>query len=340
LGIVDCPLPLKTARNDGVGGKPMIRRFVVIAALALGPAAVQAQNYPSQDVHLICAFPAGSGADIIVRFYAEKLRPIMKQIVLVENRVGALGNIATEYVARSKPDGHTIYVTGGTAITTSMYLFKNRSINAEKELQVAATINRQSTMLVVGADRPWRSVADLTADLKSRKSPGTYGHTNPNGRVMGALYKELAKFDAVEVGYRGTSDALNDLVSGQLDFALFDNLSATSLAREGRVRILGMSAPQRLQSTPDIPTMAEQGVAIGLTAWFAAMVPSTTPRPVVDQINAMFNQVTGSDDGRKFLTSIASDPWPTTPDEAKETVAREIKAWGDYVKIAKIEPQG
>ena len=241
---------------------------------------------------------------------------------------------------RSKPDGHTIYMTGGTAITTSKYLFKNQTFDAEKDLVVAATLNKQSTMLVVAPNKPWKTVGELTAYLKDRKDAGTYGHTNPNGRVMGALYKEYAKVTAVEVGYRGIAEALNDLTSGALDYAFVDNIAATSLAREGKLRILGMSMPQRLQSNPDIPTMAEQGIPIHQTSWFAAIVPSATPRPIVDQINKMYNQVTSSEEGRKYLTSIASDPWPTTPDEAKETVAKEIKDWAEYVRIAKIEPQG
>jgi tripartite-type tricarboxylate transporter receptor subunit TctC len=312
---------------------------LVFALFAAMPA--QAQQFPAQDIHLICAFPAGSGADNIVRWYGEKLRPMMGgHNVIVENRVGALGNIATEYVARSKPDGHTIYMTGGTAITTSKYLFKNQSIDAEKALTVAATLNKQSTMLVVAPAKPWKTVADLTAYLKGRKDAGTYGQTNPNARVMGALYKEYAKVQAVEVGYRGISELLNDITSGALDYAFVDNISATSLAREGKLRILGMSMPERLKSFPDIPTMAEQGIPIHQTSWFAAIVPSATPKPVVDRINRMYNDITSSDEGRKYLASIASDPWPTTPEQAKETVAREIRDWAEYVRIAKIEPQG
>jgi len=318
-----------------------MKRAAIAWCLAmLFAATAHAQNYPSQTVHFICAFPAGSGADIIVRWYAEKLRPLMGQTILVENRVGALGNLATEYVARSKPDGHTIYLTGATAITTSKYLFKNQSIDAARDLVVAASLNRQSTMLIVAANKPLNTVADLTAYLKSRKDAGTYGQTNPNARVMGALYKEYAQVDATEVGYRALAELLNDLTSGALDFAFVDNISATSLAREGKVRILGMSTPQRLQSSPDIPTMAEQGIPINLTAWFAAIVPSATPQPVINHINKLFNQVTSSDDGKKFLGGLPSDPWPTTPEEARANIEREIKAWGEYVRIAKIEPQG
>jgi len=309
--------------------------------VALGEGNAFAQAYPSQgDVHFVCAFPPGSGADVIVRWYAEKVRPLMGRNIIVENKVGALGNLATEYVARSKPDGHTIYVHGAGGIAGNMHLFKNPTIDAGKAIQMAATINKQPTMITVHASSPVKSIADLTALMRQKKDKATYGTSNPNGKVMGALYKEHEKLEVVEVVYRTASDALNDMASGALDYGVYDNVFSAAQVREGRLRILGISMPQRLQSNPEWPTMMEQGVPISLTAFFSAMVPSATPRPIVDQINKMFNQVTATDDAKKFLNSAASDPWLTTPDEAQAALLKEIKDWGDYIRIAKIEPQG
>src|SRR6478752_2387932 len=124
--------------------------FVAISSAA--PMPVTAQTYPSQDVHFICGFAAGSGADIIVRYFAEKLRPLMGRSIIVENKVGAIGNLATEYVARAKPDGLTIYVTGASGIAANMHIFKNPSVDAANALQVVATINKATMMLGVRAD--------------------------------------------------------------------------------------------------------------------------------------------------------------------------------------------
>src|SRR6185503_3123354 len=124
-----------------------------------------AQSYPSQDVHFVCAFPPGSGADVIVRWYAEKLRPIMGATILVENKVGALAFLATEYTARAKPDGHTIFVHGWSAIASANYLFKNPAIDVTKALTLAGTMNRQPHMIVVDAKSPFQSLKDLTAHL-------------------------------------------------------------------------------------------------------------------------------------------------------------------------------
>ena len=322
------------------------RREFNVGASALGaaltvPSIVRAQGaYPSQDVHFICAFPAGSGADVIVRWYGEKLRPIFGRPILVENRVGAIGNLATEYTARAKPDGYTIYVHGGSAVAANMHMFKNPSIDATKAISICATINRQPTMFCVDPSKPWKSVAEVTAYANERKEKATYATTNPLGKVMGATYKAINKLEAVEVTYRTASDSLNDLKSGAIDYAMYDNIFAASQAREGRVRILAVSTKERLQANPDIPTMTELGTPMDVTGWFAAMVPSATPRPIVDQIAKMFNEVTASDDGKKFLNSVASDPWINTPDQAQAYLMQQIKDWADYVKVAKIEPQG
>lgn len=322
------------------------RRQFNISATALGatlamPSILRAQGaYPSQDVHFICAFPAGSGADIIVRWYAEKLRPIFNRSVVVENRVGAIGNLATEYLARAKPDGYTIYVHGGSAVAANMHLFKHPSVDATKAITIAATINRQPTMFCVDPSKPWKSVADVTAYAKERKEKATYASTNPLGKVMGAIYKETNKLEAVEVVYRTAADSLNDLKSGAIDYAMYDNIFGASQSREGRVRVLAVSSNERLQANPNLPTMTELGTPMNVVGWFAAMVPTGTPRPIVEQINKMFNEVTASADGKKFLNSVASDPWTTTPDQAQAYLLEQIKDWAGYVKLAKIEPQG
>jgi tripartite-type tricarboxylate transporter receptor subunit TctC len=311
------------------------------AATLLHTPAFADDVWPAKDLHFICAFPAGSGADVIVRWYADRLRPhVNNRNIIVENKVGAIGNLATEYTARAKPDGYTIYVHGASAVAANMHLFRKPTVDAAKAITVAATINRQPTMLVVTPDKPWKNVADLTAYLRQKKEKATYATTNPVGKVMGAIYREHEKLEALEVVYRTGADSLNDFASGAVDYGLLDNIFGAGQERAGRLRILAVSTPQRLQANAEIPTMTELGIPMNLTGWFAAMVPSATPRPIVDRINKIFNQVTSTDDARKFLNNVASDPWVSTPDEAQAFLLKEIDAWGDYVRVAKIEPQG
>ena len=314
---------------------------VVLAAGALSvlPSNVGAQDYPSQDVRFVCAFPAGSGADVIVRYFAEKMRPLVRRTVLVENKPGAGGNIAAEYMVRSRPDGHTVFIHAGNTVAGNMHLIKKPPFDAAKAVQVAATINKQAFMLAVEARRPWQTVAELTAYLKEKGDKATYAVSANSGIVMGAIYKEAAGLQAVQVHYRMAQDALNDMASGKVDYALQDPVFALSQLREGRLRVLAVASAERLKSNPELPTMTESGVPMDLVGWFAAMVPSATPKPIVDQLNKWFSEVVGSQETQAFLKSYGGDPWIATPEEGQARLVKDIAAWGDYIRVARLEPQ-
>jgi tripartite-type tricarboxylate transporter receptor subunit TctC len=283
---------------------------IAVALVLAIPHIARAQTYPSQDVHFICAFAAGSGADIIVRYFSDKMRPLMGRSIIVENRVGAIGNLATEYVARSKPDGHVIYVTGASGVAANMHIFKNPSVDVGNALQIAATINKATMMLGVRADAPWKTAPELTAAMKLKGDKASYAIANPTSKVLGALYKEKAGLQSVEVGYRTGADFLNDLYGGDIDYAIPDNIQAMAQARAGRLRILAVGAASRMQSAPDLPTMTELGYPMDVRTWWAALVPAATPRPIIDQLNAWFGLVVRP--RRRRRSSPAS---PATPGE-------------------------
>jgi tripartite-type tricarboxylate transporter receptor subunit TctC len=312
--------------------------FAVAAALC--STAAGAQDYPSQDIRLVCAFPAGSGADVMVRYFAEKLRPMANRTVIVENKVGAGGNIAAEFVVKAKPDGHTIFVHTGSSVAANQSLFRKPPFDAAKDIRIAATINRQPFLLVVDAKSPYKTVADLTAAMKQKGDKASYATNNTSGRVMGALYKQAAGLSAVEVNYRAAADTLNDLAGGKLDYALHDPIFGLAQQREGRIRLLAVGSAKRFDAVADLPTMAESGIPMELTNWFAAMVPAATPKPVVDQIHRWFVQMVSTDETKAFLNKFGGDPFITTPEQAHELFMTAIREWGDYVRIAKIEPLG
>jgi tripartite-type tricarboxylate transporter receptor subunit TctC len=339
-------------RSQQRAGENMMRHFLeralrhltrataVAAALAAGPVGVRAQDYPSQDIRFICGFPAGSGADVLVRYFGEKVRAVAHRTIIVENKAGAAGNIAAVYTARSKPDGYTVYVHAASAIAANMHLFKAPPIDAAKDLQIVAGVNKQPFMVMVPASSPYQSLAELTAAMKQKGEKASYAQSNTSGKVMGELYKRVTGVQAVEVPYRTANDSLNDFASGRLDYGMMDPVFALSQARAGRLRMLAVSTAQRMQAVPELPTMREAGVpGVELLTWFAAMVPSATPRPIVDKLNAWFNEVLATDETRKFLNSFGGDPFITTPDEAQALFRQGVKDWEGYVKAAKIEPQ-
>jgi tripartite-type tricarboxylate transporter receptor subunit TctC len=320
----------------------MIMTWRMLALLAALTAAIpaQAQDYPQGDVRFVSAFPPGSGADVVVRWFAEKMKPVMNRTILVENKSGARGNIATEYVARSKPDGLTIYLHTGSSMSANMHVFKNPPVDVGKAMQVAATINRQAFMLAVHPDTPFKTVADLTAHVKKKGDKASYAVSATSGVVMCALYKELAKLEAVEVQFRMAQDSLNDMASGTIDYGCHDPQFASAQVNAGRLRILGIASAKRLKSNPGFPTMAEQGVQMDLNGWFAVFVPSATPRATVNQLNAWFNQLLKTEEAEKFLAQFASDVVISTPEEGQAMLLKDIKEWGDYIRIGKIPIEG
>lgn len=322
--------------------RAFLSQIGIAAALAIGAFAtpLQAQDYPNQLVRFISAFPPGSGADIMVRYFAEKIKPLMNQPVIVEGKVGGGGTVSIEYIAKSKPDGYTVLVHSGVSAANMMYLLKTPPIDAAKDIQMAAMINRQPFMVVVRADRPWKNIAELTAHLREKKDKASYGSSATIAKVAGEMYKQIAGLEVAEVTYRAGPDLLNDLQGGSIDFAILDPLSSLAQAREGRVRILAVTTRERLKAASDFPTMEEAGVpGMNLVGWFGAMVPSATPRPIVDKLNKWFSDIVATDETRKFLANSGGDPWTASVDEAQKFYLEEIKAWGNYVKLAKIEPQ-
>lgn len=308
--------------------------------LIAGAPAIAQDAYPTQDIHVVTGFPPGSGADVLTRYFAEKLRVLANKTVIVENKVGASGAIAIKHVALAKPDGHVIYLSAGSATAAQMHLFKTPPVDVTKAFQIAATINKQAFMIVVDAKSPHKTISDLTAAVKKKGKDASWAVAATSGIVLGEMYKAKTGIEAVEIRYKNAGDSLNDLLSGRVDYGSHDPVFALAQQREGRLRILAHSAGQRLASIPDIPTMTESGVPMDLTGWWAAHVPAATPKPVVTQINKWFNQILATQETKEFLNKFGGDPFISTPEEGQALFIKEDKAWAEYVRIAKIEPQG
>jgi tripartite-type tricarboxylate transporter receptor subunit TctC len=191
-------------------------------------------------------------------------------------------------------------------------------------------------MLTVRPEAPFKDVKELTAYLKEKGAKASYATTATSGKVMGELYKQIAGVQAVEVPYKTGPDSLNDLASGALDYAIHDPVLALSQAREGRLRILAVGSAERMQATPDIPTMGEQGYPMDQLGWWGVFVPTATPDPVVNKLNAMFEQALKTEDTKKFLNSFGGDVYTGTPAEVQALFVKTADQWKGYVEMAKI----
>jgi tripartite-type tricarboxylate transporter receptor subunit TctC len=316
---------------------PALLAGFIVASFGARTALAQ---YPTQDIHVICAFPAGSGADVLVRYFGEKLREKSGATVIVENKPGAAGNIAAEYTVRARPDGHTMHIHAGSSTAANYWLFRKPPFNPSRDLQVVATLNQQPFMVMVPVNSPYQNLRELTEAMKAKGDKASYAQSNTTGKVMGELYKISTGVTAVEIPYRTAVDSLNDFASGRLDYGMMDPQFAMAQSRAGRLRNLAVSTPKRVNAVPDIPTMTEEGVkGVELFGWFAAMVPAGTPRPIIDQLNKWFNEIEATEETKKFLNQWGGDPWITTPEDGQAQLVKDQKDWENYVKTAKIEPQ-
>jgi len=318
------------------------RRAVLALGAALAAFPATAQDYPAREIRAICNFPAGTGADVFVRYFAAKLSALAGKPVVVDNKGGALGNIGTEAAAKSKPDGYTILIVpGSSTMAAAMHTFKKLPFDPIKDFTPVTTIARLGFVIAVDAKSPIKTLADLTAHLKNKGDKSTYGVAANTGLISAELYKKVAGLRATKAQYREMGTLMNDMFAGSLDFTAGDPVWAVEQVRSGKIRALAVTSGVRMSALADVPTMKEAGYpAFGeLIAWWAVYVPAGTPEPIVKKLEAWFNQIVATEETKKFLNNLGSDPFPGNAAMLKDLLAADIVKWGEYVKLAGIQPQ-
>ena len=313
-------------------------RLFLFLALALAAPFAHSQDYPAREIRSICNFAPGSGADIIVRYYSDQLSKLAGKPVIVENKPGAQGSIASAFVAKSPPDGYTIHITpASSTLASAPHIFKQLPYDPIKDFAPVTTINSLTFVVAVDAAKPFRSIQDLINHLKQKTGHGFYATQSNSGLIAAELLKSKTGLDTVYVPFKVTGDAFTNLLSGQIDFMSVDSTWARG---QPKVRILAVTAARRSSTMPEIPTLAEAGVAgVDIAPWWGVVVPAGTPRPVIDRLAGWFNRITASDETKQFLARAALDPFPGSPEQMSALLRTEIERWGGFVKLAKIQPQ-
>jgi tripartite-type tricarboxylate transporter receptor subunit TctC len=305
-----------------------------LASLLVMPAS--SAEYPSRTITFVSAFPAGSGADVLVRHFANGIQEMTGHTIIVDNKPGAAGNIAAEYVARADPDGHTVYVHSGTATAMNYHLWHNPPIDPREQLRGIAGINNAPFYIVVGVDSPHQTIEDLIAFLKEAGDSASFSTTATSGRVLGAQFVEELDVDAVEIRYGAGAEALPDIVSLAVDFGVADMVGAMINQREGRFRVLASGGGERLSVAPDIPALAEVGLDIDQMGWWGAWVPAETPDDIVSTLNGWFQEVLATDATMSFIQSMGGDVWMATPEEVEERMMQSVDQAEYLVELANI----
>jgi tripartite-type tricarboxylate transporter receptor subunit TctC len=298
-----------------------------------------AQDFPAHPINVYVGFPPGSGADILTRFYADKMSAILKQPVIVQNKPGANGNIAAETVARSKPDGYSLLFGPSAAIAGGKFLYKNMPVDSLKDYTMVAPLNELGFMLAVSRKSPITTVTDLTAYLKANPDR-SYGTANSMGIGSALLYLNSVGAKATNVGYKTTADGMRDLEAGFLDFMLVDSVFGATQVKEERLRALAVTTTKRLPRLEEVPTMQEAGIAkYDVTGWFMVLAPAGTPKEIVDKLNAAVTEISKTDAAKAFFANLASVPLVDTPEGARQKLVDDIEQWRLIAKLGNIEPQ-
>ena len=309
--------------------------------VALSPLPAAAQEYPAREIRSICNFAAGSGADILVRYYSDRLARLAGKPVLVENKVGAQGNIATEYVARAKPDGYTIMITpASSTLAAARHIFKQLSFDPVRDFTPVTTLAKLSFAIAVDAKRPIHSIAELTEYLKKKPGDGNYATGSNTGLVAAELYKEMAGLKSTHIPYKAAPNALSDLLGGEVDFMSYDVTFLMAQARAGRVRMLALTSATRLSMLPEVPTMAESGFpGYEIDLWFGLMAPGRTPQPVQARLNAEVNKALQAPELKEKLAAQFYEPLGGTPERFAAAIRSDMERYSKAIRDAGIKPE-
>ena len=313
----------------------------VLAGIGLAVACATAvgQPYPSKPIRFVVATAAGGASDIVARTVAERMQEGLGQPIVVEAKPGANGNLAAEYVARAAPDGYTMMMgtIGVMAINVSMY--RKTPFDPLTDFTAVAPLVSFSNMLVVRPDLPVKSVKELVEYARANPGKLRYGSPGSGGSPHMAMvvFGQMNNLDLVHVPYKGAAAALNDLIGGHIDMAFSDPLVTTPQVKAGRVRALAVSGPQRLESAPDIPTVAEAGVpGFSVVGWLGIVVPAGTPRDRIAMLNAEANKALANPDVRKRLIDNGALITPGTPEDFDKLVRSEHARWKKVVTESKL----
>lgn len=321
-----------------------------LAALALaaanlllpvaGAQAPSASDYPSRPIRFIVPFPPGSGTDTSARFYAKKVSEVTGQPVTVENRPGGNGFIGVQAALGAPADGYTVFIGSNSTLAVNVALFRKLPYDPIGDFAPLCVLMRAPAVLITPPSGTYRSVAELVGAAK--RSPGkvSFGAGSAGYQLMAELFNETAGVDTLHVPYKGASEAVTAIASGQTDFAFAEITSTLELARSGRVRALAVAAEKRVATLPEVPTAMEAGLT-GYTAyaWVAAAINSRTPKPVIERLAEIFTRISASPDTREYFARLGAEPLPGGPEEMRRFQNAEIALWKRIAERAKVEQQ-
>lgn len=319
--------------------RSVLRALTLVASACVLAPTAHAQTdgpWPSRTITWVVPFTPGGSTDVIGRTISQKLADVLKQPVVVDNKPGAAGAVGAGFVAKSKPDGYTLF--GGTISTHAINasLYKNLSYDPVKDFEPITLVASLPNVLIVSPSLGVNNVAELIALLKKDPNKRTFASSGAgtSAHLAGEMLADLIGVQLTHVPYKGTPPALIDVSTGQVPF-MFDQLTAAkSLADAGKLKIIAVTTPKRVAIAPNLPTMMESGVPnFQMSSWQAVYAPKGTPKPVVQRLNAEIVKILHMPDVKEKLgTTLGMEIVGSTPEELAAHMAREIPRWAELVK--------
>ena len=311
-------------------GKPFA--IAIIAAWTLNTA-YAADPYPVKPIRMIVGFPPGGGTDLTARPVAQKMSELLGQQVIVENRPGAAGNIATEQVARAAPDGYTLLMGTIAALAINPSLYGNLRFDPETDLAPVIQVVDSTNVLALHPSVPASSVRELIALAKEKSLSAGSSGVGATGHLAIEFFNLMAGVKLVHVPYKGGAPAMSDLVGGQVHLVFATTASAIPHVKSGRIKGIAVTTAKRSALLPELPTISEAGLA-GFDAnnWYGLVVPAKTPRAIIDQLNAEVTKILNMPDVRTALFNQGLDPAPGTPEQFGAYIRAERSKWARVIK--------
>ena len=317
--------------------KILLLSFLCAFSMSSGFAQIK-DMYPTKPIRLIVGFSPGGSADSVGRALAEGLSTRLGQPVIVENKAGANGNIAADIVARSAPDGYTLYFPSiGHAVNVSLY--KNLSYDPVNDFTAIGSVFSAPNMLVVNAKSPYNTVGDVIAAAKANPGRLTFASSGSGTSVhlSAVLFEKMAKIDMIHVPYKGTGSAMPDVISGQVDMS-FPNLpSAVPQVKANNLKALGVTTAKRSAAAPGVPTIAESGLpGYDMATWYGLVAPANLPANIRNRLNKELQGILADPNFRDKLIAQGADPMPGTPEQFAAFIKSEIERWRKLIAQSQI----
>jgi tripartite-type tricarboxylate transporter receptor subunit TctC len=313
--------------------------LLTFLALAIAPFAHAQDDYPNRTVRIIVPFAPGGSTDVVARILADKLGTELKQSFVVENRSGAGGNIGADAVAKASPDGYTLLMGTTGVLAINKYLYKEMSFDPERDLVPVSYTSLITNILVVNPQVPAKTVSELVALARAKPGSLTFASSGAGSstHLSAELFKSMAGVDILHVPYKGSSQAITDLMGGQVTM-LFDNApSSIPFVEQGKLRALAVTSTKRLPNLPDVPTLDEAGVkGYESLSWSGIMAPAGTPKRVIDKLNAAIEKILRDPDVKQRFASLGVEPVGGPPEAFSRHIRAESEKWARVVKTANI----